>query len=186
MSFIRVNEVGDDSLERVNKLLHNVPGGVYKAAFSALKRAGDTAKTRAGQFAAAEYTINKGDFMRNVHSKSHITGGAGGVMGMSISFSGTVLPLLTFNTTYSRDGTVQTQVKRNGGAATLQHAFVAKIFGPTAVFERVGAPRFPVRKKTEEKTAVLENEVDTDDEPEEDDFTDEAVEAEEDEHDQIA
>ena len=29
-------------------------------------------------------------------------------MGMSISFSGTVLPLLTFNTTYSRDGTVQT------------------------------------------------------------------------------
>lgn len=41
MSFIRVNEVGGDSLERVNKLLHNVPGGVYKAAFSALKRAGD-------------------------------------------------------------------------------------------------------------------------------------------------
>ena len=118
MSFIRVNEVGDDSLERVNKLLHNIPGGVYKAAFSALRRAGDTAKTRAGQFAAAEYTINKGEFMRRVHSKTHITGGAGGVMGMSISFSGTVLPLLTFNTTYSRDGTVQTQVKRNGGAAT--------------------------------------------------------------------
>ena len=130
MSFIRVNEVGGDSLERVNKLLHNIPGGVYKAAFSALRRAGDTAKTRAGQFAAAEYTINKGEFMRRVHSKTHITGGAGGVMGMSISFSGTVLPLLTFNTTYSRDGTVQTQVKRNGGAATLQHAFVARIFGP--------------------------------------------------------
>ena len=109
MSFIRVNEVGGDSLERVNKLLHNIPGGVYKAAFSALRRAGDTAKTRAGQFAAAEYTINKGEFMRGVHSKTHITGGAGGVMGMSISFSGTVLPLLTFNTTYSRDGTVQTQ-----------------------------------------------------------------------------
>ena len=95
MSFIRVNEVGGDSLERVNKLLHNIPGGVYKAAFSALRRAGDTAKTRAGQFAAAEYTINKGEFMRRVHSKTHITGGAGGVMGMSISFSGTVLPLLT-------------------------------------------------------------------------------------------
>lgn len=68
-------------------------------------------------------------------------------MGMSISFSGTVLPLLTFNTTYSRDGTVQTQVMRNGGAATLQHAFVAHIFGPTAVFERVGSPRFPVEQK---------------------------------------
>ena len=47
MSFIRVNEVGDGSLERVNKLLHNVPGGVYKAAFSALRRAGDTAMNSA-------------------------------------------------------------------------------------------------------------------------------------------
>ena len=39
MSFIRVNEVGGGSLERVNKLLHNVPGGVYKAAFSEIGRA---------------------------------------------------------------------------------------------------------------------------------------------------
>lgn len=147
MSFIRVNEIGGNSLERVNKILANVPGGVFKASSAALKRAGDTAKTRAGQFAAAEYTINKGDFMRNVSEKTHITGGAGGVVSMSIGFAGNVLPLLTFNTTYSRDGTVQTQVKRNGGAATLEHAFVARIFGPTAVFERVGSPRFPVEQK---------------------------------------
>ena len=85
MSFIRVNEVGGGSLERVNKLLHNVPGGVYKAAFSALRRAGDTAKTRAGQLAAAEYTINKGEFMRRVHSKTHITGGAGGCQCRTLS-----------------------------------------------------------------------------------------------------
>lgn len=147
MSYIRVNEIGDTSLERVNKILANVPGGVFKAASSALKRAGDTAKTRAGQFAAAEYTIAKGDFMRNVNTKSRINGGAGGLLSMSISFGGKVLPLLTFNTTYTRDGTIQTQVKRNGGAATLEHAFVAHIFGPTAVFERVGAPRFPVEQK---------------------------------------
>ena len=44
MSFIRVNEVGGDSLERVNKLPHNIPGGVYKAAFSALRRAGDSSQ----------------------------------------------------------------------------------------------------------------------------------------------
>ena len=46
MSFIRVNEVGGDSLERVNKLLHNIPGGVYKAAFSALRRAGHSQDPR--------------------------------------------------------------------------------------------------------------------------------------------
>lgn len=159
MSFIRVNEVGGDTLERLNKILANVPGGVFKASSAALKRAGDAAKTRAGQFAAAEYTISKGDFMRHVTEKTHINGGAGGVMNMSISFGGQVLPLLTFNTTYTKDGAVQTQVKRNGGASTLQHAFVARIFGPTAVFERVGSPRFPVEQKFGPSTAhMMQNE----------------------------
>lgn len=144
MSFICVNEVGDGSLERVNKLLHNVPGGVYKAAFSALKRAETPAKTRAGQFAAAEYTIGKGDFMRGVHSKTHITGGAGGVLGMSISFSGTVLPLLTFNTTYSRDGTVQTQVKRNGRRGDAPTRIRGPHFRPDCRFRaRRARPAFP-------------------------------------------
>ena len=74
---------------------------------------------------------------------------------MSISYAGSVLPLLTFNTKYSRDGRVQTQVKRNGGASTLQHAFVASIYGPVAVFERVGAPRFPVEQKYGPSTAHM-------------------------------
>ncbi len=147
MSFIRVDQVGNNSLERVNKLLAGIPGGVYKATYASIKRAGDTAKTRAGQFAAAEYTINKGDFMRNVNTKSHISSQSGDVVSMNISYAGHVLPLLTFNTKYSRDGMVQTQVKRNGGASTLERAFVANIYGHVAVFERVGAPRFPVEKK---------------------------------------
>lgn len=147
MSFIRVDEIGGNSLDRVNKVLAGISGGVWKATSAALKRAGDTAKTKAGQFAAAEYVINKGDFMRNTNMKSHITGGAGGVVTMSVSFAGRVLPLLTFNTKFSRDGRVQTQVKRNGGASTLEHAFVANIYGQVAVFERVGSPRFPVEQK---------------------------------------
>ena len=118
MSYIRVEDVGSISLDRVNKLLAGIPGGIQKAAYSALKRAGDTAKTRAGQFAAEEYTISKGDFMKNVSVKTNITSELGSVVSMSISFAGTVLPLLAFNTKYSRDGLLTTQVKRNGGAAT--------------------------------------------------------------------
>lgn len=144
---IQVDQVGSNSLDRVNKILAGVPGGVWKATSAALKRAGDTAKTKAGQFAAAEYTINKGDFMRNVTEKTHIIGGIGGVLSMKISFAGHVLPLLMFNTRYSRSGELVTQVKRNGGAASLQHAFAERVFGPIAVFERVGAPRFPVEQK---------------------------------------
>lgn len=159
MSFIRVEEVGGNSLDRVNKILAGFPGGVYKATSAALKRAGDTAKTKAGQFAAAEYTISKGTFMRNVTSKSHITGSGGSVVSMTLSYAGRVLPLLSFNTQYSAGGRLQTQVMRNGGAATLERAFAERVFGPIAVFERVGTPRFPVEQKFGPSTGhMMQNE----------------------------
>ena len=120
MSFgtIRVEKVGNESIDRINKILAGIPGGVFKVTYAALKRAGDTAKTKAGQFAAAEYTISKGDFMHNVTEKVHTEGGsAGGVASTRITFAGKVLPLLTFNTSFSRGGILTTKVKRNGGAA---------------------------------------------------------------------
>ena len=67
-------------------------------------------------------------------------------MGMSIHFSGTVLPLLTFNTTYSRDGTVQTQVKAQRRAATLQR-IRGPHFRPDCRFRSVSARRAPVEQK---------------------------------------
>lgn len=157
---VRISEIGADSLDRVNKILAGVPGGVYKASYSALKRAGDTAKTRAGQFAADEYTINKGDFMRNVRQKSQITSEVGGLVSMGISYAGTVLPLLNFRTKYARGGLLQTQVKRSGAAAVLEHAFAARVFGPIGVFERVSEKRFPVEQKYGPSTAhMMQNEL---------------------------
>lgn len=159
MSFVRIDEVGGKGLDRANKMLAGIPGGIWKAASSAMKRAGETAKTKAGQFAAAEYAINKATFMQNVSQKSKIDGDSSGVASMSIRFAGTVIPLIAFNTKFSKSGAVQTQVKRNGGAATLQHAFVAQIFGSTGVFERVGAPRFPVEQKYGPSTGhMMQNE----------------------------
>jgi len=156
---VRVEEIGSTSLDRLNKVLSGIPGGVFKAAYGALKRAGDTAKTRAGQYAAEEYTINKGDFMKNVTVSTNIRGNTGTVVSLDIRYAGTVLPLLTFNTRYSRDGLLTTQVKRNGGAATLQHAFAERVFGPVAVFERVGSPRFPVEQLYGPSTAhMMQNE----------------------------
>lgn len=158
MSYIRIDEIGSNGLDRVNKLLAGIPGGVWKAIPAALKRAGDAAKTKAGRFAAAEYTIKKGDFMRNSTAKSHVMGGSGGVASVSIGFAGNVLPLLMFHTKFSRDGRIQTQVRRGGGAAALNHAFAANIFGPVAVFERVGLSRFPVEQKFGPSTAqMMEN-----------------------------
>ena len=156
---VHVEEIGGTSLDRANKLLAGIPGGVFRAAHSALKRAGDTAKTRAGQFAAEEYTINKSTFMANVSVSTDIKNLGGSEISMNVRFAGTVLPLLTFNTKYSRNGMLTTQVKRNGGAAALQHAFAERVFGPIAVFERVGSARFPVEQKYGPSTAhMMQNE----------------------------
>lgn len=155
MSIVRISEANANTVERANKLLAGIPGGIYKASYAALRRAGDQAKTKAGQFAAAEYTINKGDFMRNVTSKTSITGDAGGVASLRIMYAGNVLPLLTFRTRYSRSGRLQTQVMRSGGTAVLEHAFAERVFGPTAVFERVGKDRFPVRQLFGPSTAHM-------------------------------
>lgn len=155
-------EIGK-GLDRVNKIMQGIPGGMFKVVHSALKRAGETAKTRAGQFAAAEYTITKSEFMHRTRQKTVVDGGSGGVAEVKLYFSGSVIPLLTFNTRFSRDGRVETQVKRNGGAATLEHAFVARMTGKTAVYERVGSARFPVEQKYGPSTGhMMQNETVTD------------------------
>ena len=159
MSAVRIDLEGSESLNRVNKILTLFPGAAFKAAHAALKRAGETARSKAGQFAAEEYTINQGTFTRNVRVKARVSGSSGSVATMDVLFAGNVLPLLEFNTNYTKDGLVQTQVKRNGGAASLERAFVARISGRTAVLERVGAQRYPIEQKFGPSTAhMLQNE----------------------------
>jgi hypothetical protein len=147
MSYISINEVGSESFDRVTKILAGIPGGAQRAIWNALKRAGDTAKTEAGRFATAEYTITKGDFMRNTEIKTHMSREAGSVVSMNVRFRGKVLPLLTFNTKFSRDGLLHTQVKRHGSVETLKHVFTAKMHGPIGAYERIGKDRFPVEQK---------------------------------------
>ena len=88
-----------------------------------------------------------------------IQSGGGTVTSLNLNFAGNVIPLIEFNTKYSKNGMVTTQVKRNGGAATLQRAFAARVFGPMGIYERVGAPRFPVEQKYGPSTAhMIQNE----------------------------
>ena len=145
MAIVKIEEVGGESLDRVSKILANIPGGVQKANYQALKRAGETAKTKASQLAVAQYSITKSTFMHNTRQKTHVHGGAGHVE-MSLSFSGSVIPLISFQTRASRSGGVSASVTRNGGASSLAHAFVANIYGARGIWERLGKPRFPVRQ----------------------------------------
>lgn len=142
---IRVEQVGGPSLERVEKILADIPGGLQRAIYQALKRAGETGKTRAGQFAAAQYTISKGTFMRHTNQKTTVHG-SGSSIQMSLGFSGSVIPIISFETRGGRHGTlVTTRVMRGSSPTTLQHAFRANVYGD-GIWERVGRPRFPVQQ----------------------------------------
>ncbi len=143
MSYVEVQETGKDVLARVNKVLAGFPGGAIKASQAALKRAGDTAKTKAGQYAAAEYTISKGTFMANTTIKSETAGGSGGVASLTLSFAGSPLPLLTFRTRYARSGKVTAQVLRGGGGGAIERAFISRTFG-LSVARRLGRERYPL------------------------------------------
>ena len=65
---------------------------------------------------------------------------------MAFAFAGYVIPLLQFNTSVDSSGRVVTQVKRNGAAETLNHAFKAQMGPHIGIYERTGAGRWPVKE----------------------------------------
>jgi len=164
MSRVQIKEVGSVKLDRVNKVLAGIPGGVMSASYNALKRAGARAKTEAGRFVAQEYVITKGVFMKNVTVTTQIAGSYGGVnarssssgsaVSLNINFAGTVIPLIEFQVRYSKSGSLTAQVKRGGGG-TIQNAFAARVYGPMRVFERVGKARLPIDEKFGPSTAQM-------------------------------
>lgn len=141
-------------LERANKLLAGIPRGFQKATHSALKRAGETAKTKAGQFAAAEYMINKGTFMRHTDQKTVFSGNESGAS-VQVIFAGHPIPLIEFRFRFSRGGYAHATVKRGGGGGTIQKAFVTNYFGNIGAFERIGDPRFPIHQLYGPSTAQM-------------------------------
>ena len=150
---VRVTSTGV-SLERVTKILGGVASDVRDANYNAMKRAGEAAKTKAGQLAAAEYTINKGTFMSATKQKMVSSQTA-----LNISFAGSVLPLLQFNTVYGKHHLLRAQVLRKGGGGTLNHAFTARLGGRLKALERLGKYRTPLESKYGPSTAhMMQNE----------------------------
>jgi hypothetical protein len=145
MSYITVEEVGSQRLDRLNKVLAGIPGGAVKAGYNALKRAGQKANTKSGQFVAARYTLSKSQFMSHVTQKTKVSGGSGGIASLSLSYAGSVIDLLEYTTRISKTGGISVSVKKGGGG-TFPHAFVASMYGKTNIYERTGTSRFPVKQ----------------------------------------
>jgi len=143
---ISVHEVGTYNLDRTISLLAGIPQGINKAVSSALKRAGNKAKTEAGTLAAREYTLSKGEFMKRVEMKTDISESGGSLISMNINFRGNVIPLIMFKVKYGKNSIVHAQVKKSGGGE-IHSAFAARVYGPLRLFERVGKARLPVEQK---------------------------------------
>lgn len=147
MPDVRVEEVGQWKLDRVNAILANVGNGsgAFKAIGAALKRAGDSAKTQAGRYASETYYIDKRKFMSNCRITSELKGDHNGVAGVELNFSGRVIRLIDFSgTSGGPQGGVKAGPKRN--VTEIRRAFINTIYDEKAVYERVGKARFPVEQ----------------------------------------
>jgi len=137
-------------LERIRKILSAIPSEIPKALYHALKRAGEAAKTKAGQFASAEYTIGAGTFSARTKQSTMVS-----QTSMTITYRGSVLPLLTFSTQVSDRAVKHALVRYDKGGGPLHHVFTANIGGRFGAYERKTSKRFPVEGKFGPSTAHM-------------------------------
>ena len=140
-----VRETGMNSLDYVNTVLFSFPGKAMIAVNRAAKRAGAAGKTEAKRYATRDYNIKAGQFSKNTATTVKVMGGGGGVTRVVIRYAGQMLDLLEFKPKISDSDGVRYEAKR-GNEIHLRHAFDVQSYGGH-VYERVGRPRFPIRKK---------------------------------------
>lgn len=145
MGIIDVSVGGLSSLDYVNSILFNFPGKAMVATYRAAKRAGAAGKTEAKRYASRVYNIKPSQFSKNTHTTVKVFGGGAGATSVVIRYSGQMLDLLEFKPRISKENGVRYQAKR-GHEVHLRHAFDITAYGGH-VYERVGKPRFPVRRK---------------------------------------
>lgn len=139
-------DIAEDSLDRIRKVLAGINGGWQKAVGSALARAAAAGKTVAKKAVTEEYAISQSEFQSRTKTINHLVRSNDGSVAVEFGFAGSVIPLMKFNTSLSRDGGVTTQVLRSGGKETLDEAFKARMGAHDGIYERVGVDRFPVRE----------------------------------------
>ncbi len=145
MAVLDVKVDGLNSLDYVNTILFSFPGKAMAATRRAAKRAGQAGKTEAKRYATRVYNIKAGQFSKNTQTTVKVFGGGSGATKVIIRYSGAMLDLLEFSPKISDSDGVRYQAKR-GNEVHLRHAFDIQSYGGH-VYERVGRPRFPIRKK---------------------------------------
>lgn len=140
------DEVGEYHLDRATKLLAGIPGGVYRAVGSAIKRSAQHGLTVGMRIVAEEYAIGQDELKRNTRNINAIVKDGAGGYSVTFGYRGNVIPLIKFDTRFDRTGRVSARVLRSNARQTLDRAFIARMRSHTGVFERETEARLPIRE----------------------------------------
>ena len=146
MSTVYFDEVGEFNLDRVTKLLAGIPGGVYKAVGSAVKRSAQHGLTVGMKIVSEEYAIGQSELKSHTRHVNTIVKDGAGSYEVTFGYRGNVIPLIRFDTRIGKDGRVTTRVLRKSARETLDHAFVAHVGAHTGIFERETKQRTPIKE----------------------------------------
>lgn len=134
-------------LERAVKILAGFPGGVEKAARSALNKAVTSGKTIAARQVNKQYYLKTADFSKYTKSTQRVQTEQNGVS-VNLSFRGYHVPLIRFNARLQADGRYKVSVKRNSTGDVLKHVFRAQMSSShIGLFERIYSSRLPIEQK---------------------------------------
>lgn len=153
-------EITEKQIKRVNALLNGVKNGPNKAFYNTINRALTTLRSKSGKMIRESYNIKAGDIKNNQNMK--IKRATVQSIEGSVTFAGTVIPLIKFkvNPSQPEQKKVTVSVLRSEGGKRLEAAYVANLgqYG-VGVFERQTSKRDSSQQLYGPSTAhMMENE----------------------------
>ena len=155
-------EITEKQIDRVNLMLGGLKNAPRNAFGNVINRALATIRSQSGKEIRKTYKIKQADITSNQNIGMKRASGSGVVEG-SISYAGTLIPLIKFNVNPSqprRKAAVSVSVLQHAGRTKLQHAYVANLgrYG-VGLFERETSKRESSKQLYGPSTAhMVENE----------------------------
>lgn len=137
--------ISQETIDKVNTLLSNVPKGAERAMTNAANRAIAKAKTEAFKGVTQEYKIKKG--VISEYTKDSIKNATTSDLCATLIFAGQQIPLYKYSLTKQKypPGKVFAGQKT---ARAFEEAFIAKMSsGHIGIFQRTGKARKPIEQK---------------------------------------
>lgn len=130
-------EINENQLNIISERLHGIPKGAERAFAGAINRALITYRSESVKEIRRTYNINAGDIKNS--SRTPIKRAVISRLDGSVSFAGTVIPLIRFNAKAGRPVTVS--VLKTTGAKRLKNAYFANLGHGSGIFERLTRER---------------------------------------------